>query len=332
MAEGRKLENLSQDADFLRGVVDLSTSIDPEHRRPMETVGHFRNVLGRAVGEALKGKGVDPWPYNGVVRIFLEDVEVDETAVEKALTFYAPPEGSGLATLAQAFSSMRISLAEQKLLHADLIVKLFNLRLLAGGLDMREQHLITREDSYTDALTQLPNRAGMADYLGRILKRTPHASGGFILLDIDHFKRVNDTFGHTEGDKALVFVAQTFAHTLRFLSDEVIRCYSEKQTAADTSGEAGTVRWGGEELAGFLPDVMDVNAVAAIAERVRRNIEVLSVSELGYPLTVTLGATTGPYARAEELFKRADDLLYRGKNAGRNRVEAEAFQVEEVKA
>lgn len=126
---------------------------------------------------------------------------------------------------------------------------------------------------------------------------------GVILFDIDHFKAVNDTYGHLIGDRALAGVAQ-----------EGKRCLREGDVL---------VRYGGEEFVCILPGA-SIDASQAISERIRRAVEGLVVQDRAEVIhcTVSLGYTSFPAARAEDetgLIKIVDDALYRAKEGGRNR-------------
>ncbi len=158
----------------------------------------------------------------------------------------------------------------------------------------------------TDALTGLFNRRHLDQELIRqysIAYRncTPIA---VLLLDIDHFKNVNDTYGHPAGD----FVLQEFG---RRLGAEV--------RAGDIAG-----RWGGEEFLVVLPGA-DLPAALTAAERIRlavcRAPVVLNGTQI--PITVSGGCALGPLDTPEELVARADAALYEAKVGGRNRTMAQ---------
>jgi diguanylate cyclase (GGDEF)-like protein len=126
-----------------------------------------------------------------------------------------------------------------------------------------------------------------------------------VMIDLDHFKNINDTHGHLMGDRVLVEVSDLVRKTLR---DE------------DT-----LVRYGGEELLIVLPGA-DLKLGVSIADRIRRLIEELPIiDEHNKPLTVTasMGVSAIPRAFTDnelQLIKAADDALYQAKAAGRNRV------------
>ena len=159
-----------------------------------------------------------------------------------------------------------------------------------------------------DVLTGLWNRGVILELLQRELQRgrRDSQSGGVTILmgDIDHFKHVNDTFGHAAGDAALRMVA-------KLLLDSV-RNYD------------AVARYGGEEFLIVLPGC-DAKVGADRAEHIRHLIESSPVSagEARIPLTISLGmANSGdwPALEAEAFIRKADEALYRAKAGGRNRV------------
>jgi diguanylate cyclase (GGDEF)-like protein len=160
----------------------------------------------------------------------------------------------------------------------------------------------------TDALTGLANRRSFFERLQPRLEATGD-HGALIVFDIDHFKRVNDTYGHPAGDVAL----------------------AEFAGALSAAAPAGSIpaRIGGEEFALFLPDAA-TEAAAEAAERIRRRIGELRITTDGgaFRLTVSCGvagvAETGPDPHA--LHGAADAALYAAKSGGRNRVAVHAPQ------
>ena len=163
----------------------------------------------------------------------------------------------------------------------------------------------------TDALTGLHNRRYLDSHLGALfaeanLRQRPVAA---LILDIDRFKTINDTYGHEAGDEVL----RTFAERVRL----------------HTRGIDIVARYGGEEVVIILPDVGLAEA-QVIAERIRARIEALPFpvqrATRSVPVTVSIGvaARQGDDAGAGDMMKRADLALYRAKTFGRNRVEADA--------
>lgn len=159
----------------------------------------------------------------------------------------------------------------------------------------------------TDGLTGLANRRhfmerGAAE-LGRSRRTGQQVS--CIMFDVDHFKKVNDTFGHDAGDAVLKALAKTARETLRGI---------------DVLG-----RLGGEEFAALLPET-GLEAALQAAERLRVAVADMGLVHGGAPLAVTMSLGVAQAAGAEEtldsLLKRADEALYEAKQSGRNRVAA----------
>ncbi|MES2105344.1 MAG: diguanylate cyclase [Pseudomonadota bacterium] len=163
-----------------------------------------------------------------------------------------------------------------------------------------------RELATTDALTGLPNRrcflGHVADELHR-LARMPNTEAAVIMMDIDYFKQVNDTYGHAAGDAAL----RLFAVTLAQVSRDV-----------DMKG-----RLGGEEFALLLPGA-DLVAAQIVAERLRILVAETPLIQEAHTiyLTVSIGISmlTAADTSVDAVLNRADQALYRAKNSGRNRV------------
>ncbi|RMF15969.1 MAG: GGDEF domain-containing protein [Gammaproteobacteria bacterium] len=158
--------------------------------------------------------------------------------------------------------------------------------------------------SRTDELTQLPNRRDMRQRLDQEYYRYKRHGRHFsvILLDIDHFKQINDTFGHDAGDFVLTRFAEIVNDTIR------------KMDAA--------ARWGGEEFLVLLPDTSLVQALA-LAERLRENVEQARIryKQTVIPVTTSAGVCSiGQTKDLEALLKQADINLYQAKIKGRNRV------------
>ncbi|NBB93331.1 MAG: diguanylate cyclase [Gammaproteobacteria bacterium] len=156
----------------------------------------------------------------------------------------------------------------------------------------------------TDALTGLPNRRILDDRLGREIARSRRHGDplSVVIGDLDHFKRVNDEFGHAAGDEVLHAVGETMQQHLR--------------------AEDLAVRWGGEEFLLLLPST-SLDQAVQVADKVRRAIAAVPIDcqDRAVPVTISLGAAQ--LAAGEEvadLVRRADDAMYRAKKAGRNRV------------
>lgn len=155
----------------------------------------------------------------------------------------------------------------------------------------------------TDELTSLPNFRAFRERIDAELERIDRYPEhfGVLVLDLDRFKKYNDTYGHAAGNEALKRVAQTIRETVR---------------AVDFPA-----RYGGEEFAVIVPQV-DPQSLALIAERIRANIAALPAPADGAAVTVSIGGAICPNDALdrETLFKAADARLYEAKEAGRNRV------------
>nr|WP_320026155.1 diguanylate cyclase [uncultured Acetobacterium sp.] len=155
--------------------------------------------------------------------------------------------------------------------------------------------------SETDKLTQLYNRYKLDDALEREFKRSKRTQSPFavILLDIDHFKQVNDIFGHQAGDVILKELADAFKKSIR---------------ATDIVG-----RWGGEEFIFILPDTNEAGAML-LAEKIRMRI---SATHFSHPEKITGSLGVSVYrgdSAAGTIISRADQALYAAKHHGRNQV------------
>ena len=155
----------------------------------------------------------------------------------------------------------------------------------------------------SDALTGLPNRRAADEAIMRMIAQagrtvTPMSA---VLLDLDHFKQVNDRHGHDRGDRALAMIGQVLVTSLR---------------ASDFAA-----RYGGEEFLILLPDT-DRGGAVELAEKLRRTIAQTEIQELG-SLTASFGIATMPddAVEPEQLIRKADRALYAAKAGGRNRVE-----------
>ncbi|MFI5909208.1 diguanylate cyclase domain-containing protein [Dactylosporangium sp. NPDC051541] len=172
--------------------------------------------------------------------------------------------------------------------------------LLTVAIDLREQEERLRRSALSDLLTALPNRASFLATLEAAVERA--AAGGppfaVLFLDLDGFKRVNDTLGHAAGDELLVHVARRIRGCLR-----------------PTDVPA---RFGGDEFLVLLPGVTDGAALAEITERLARSIRApFNLAAGSARIGVSIGATTSDrHPTAEQLLHDADAAMYRIKASG----------------
>jgi diguanylate cyclase (GGDEF)-like protein len=159
-----------------------------------------------------------------------------------------------------------------------------------------------------DALTKTLNRRGMFKRLHKSLNQLNRTmgKGTLAIIDIDHFKKLNDSYGHQMGDKALLEIAQSIAHSLR-----------DYEFVA---------RYGGEEFLLWLPDT-DKSGCETVCQRIMRNIRELKLTP--EPITVSIGACHFSLSGKspvdlpdliDELIAKADSAMYSAKAEGRNKL------------
>jgi len=184
-----------------------------------------------------------------------------------------------------------------------LVGRVTSLEQAASGLRQRLEE--QRQLALVDTLTELPNRAAWDERLEVEVARWQRYGGELLLavLDVDHFKRINDDFGHLAGDRVLKIIAGELRKRLR-KTDFI-------------------ARFGGEEFALLLPHTPLPEGLRLL-DTLRQGIEQCPFHFKGEPVTVTLSGGLGRFAEGETLeqvFERADHALYAAKDAGRNRIE-----------
>lgn len=172
--------------------------------------------------------------------------------------------------------------------------------------ELKKSNELLLELSNTDHLTGLYNRRFLMEVLEREVQRASRKDGqlGLLLMDIDHFKRVNDTFGHLQGDVVLQSVAR--------LIQKELRSYDV------------AARYGGEEFVALLPDTA-LQETMNVAERIRQAVQDMRFAGplAEHQITVSIGVSFFRIPCTEnidDLLKSADEALYRAKENGRNQV------------
>jgi diguanylate cyclase (GGDEF)-like protein len=161
----------------------------------------------------------------------------------------------------------------------------------------------------TDSLTGLPNRRAIADTIRRMAAQTTRTMRPLaaLMCDLDHFKQINDQYGHGRGDDVLAAVGAVLSSSIR---------------ASDFAG-----RFGGEEFLILLPDTDSIGAIA-LAEKIRSAVAAIQVPTIDRTITLSVGIAVLPddALDADGLQRAADRALYTAKNSGRNKVEVFSTQ------
>jgi len=179
-------------------------------------------------------------------------------------------------------------------------VKDYTVFSLTDITDLKQESAKLKTEAITDKLTGIYNRKVIEVSQNSLINTTIH----MILLDIDNFKKVNDTYGHMIGDKVLVALTNILQKALR------------KNDLA--------IRWGGEEFVILLKDIPSLDIAKTIAEHLRKNINEANIDKVEN-ITCSFGVASKYIEKKEDLdtlFQEADVLLYKAKANGKNRVEA----------
>ncbi|MGY3077762.1 diguanylate cyclase [Bradyrhizobium sp. LM6.10] len=242
----------------------------------------------------------------GAAKDFLATAIADNHSQMQAINEVADQGNAGVdpkALVAQLMNELGRAATRATRLEAGFAEKTRELDVIRDSLSKSE------ERARTDTLTGLANRRALDEFLRKAQATADWGEPlSVLMLDIDHFKTFNDSFGHGVGDQVLRLMAK------------VLR---EKVREQDLSA-----RYGGEELIAVLPDA-DLAACAEVAERIRRaiaesRITRRSTGEVLPDITVSIGVAQYRIGEATaDLIERCDRALYRAKNGGRNRVVTE---------
>ena len=253
--------------------------------------------------------------FNVLLRPLLVGALVVSVGYMVVLTTQTEAHVSGLITLALffalanasgAFVMIRLSIWRRRHFAALRAIRQLNRRLTDENRAKERSNQVLADLAETDALTGVSNRRGLIRcYESMTRDKRRDGRMALLLLDLDHFKRVNDTYGHDAGDSVLIAFARRVQGALR--------------------REDLLARMGGEEFAVLLPE-RDPSAALAIAERIRWLVEEIpvTVDDNEIRITVSIGIAVRTAAEREDvdltlLLRLADRALYQAKAAGRNR-------------
>ena len=290
------------------------TSLRPEALERLENV----------IGSPLPGLAfsVDPLNPDLMTRDFIQQATF--TKLEKRAKLFLPGEGErvwseagqsvtadpepvhvGLRLVFEEKLMGLLWLGSDTLLESDLPVLSVFAKQVASALERARLFQEVQSLAWTDPLTGLPNRRNLFE-LGRIeFARSFRTNRPFccMLLDVDHFKQINDTYGHPVGDRVL---------------QELAQCSKRSVREVDLIG-----RYGGEELVVFLPET-DPDTALQVAERLRAAVEKTPITaadgELNVTVSIGVAMKDQNTLELETLVARADQAMYIAKHRGRNRV------------
>lgn len=282
-----------REAEYVKRELGLCKLLTPEHTKAMEDI---------LLGKTLKCKIVITEGQEGAIlvdkdhlyRIKASNVQgvksllgAGDAFMAGALSYFVVDRGTLLGALKRAaFTAADVVLRENcSLAEADAIDRAIDL---------------FHDEARKDGLTQIYNRSSTQHFGEKMLSKSTKLRKPFaaIILDIDHFKSVNDTWGHSEGDNVIKAVASIVQQAMR---------------ESDICG-----RWGGEEFVCFLPGACE-DVAMKVAERIRANIEAHLL--VPRPITVSVGvAMAAAGVELLEIVAAADLALYRSKRTGRNKV------------
>ena len=286
----------------------------PEEFRQAAYILHFADLLSAVYSEpesAVKVRQLQTeleshYAFDRLASRSLID-KVAEKSIEMLKSFEL--EAGDIKTYSQMLQEANEQLGQLNLSYEQLVIELKEAKDKSERLarELSDANLRLNDLVYTDSLTGLYNHRYFQENLATELTRAKRYSFcvSLILFDIDHFKKVNDNYGHPAGDQVLINLAQAIKQTVR--PSDVI------------------ARYGGEEFAVILPET-DMNGVKVFAARLRRCVEgIITTVEKGQiKVTISVGGTTfcpeQPEITKEILLKTADRGLYMSKENGRNQV------------
>lgn len=198
----------------------------------------------------------------------------------------------------------------------------YMLRASSAFNSLKRQEDRLRYLAYYDPLTSLPNRRSFNEQLNRLLKRSQRhkTSAALLFIDLDHFKRINDSIGHARGDSLLVEIAKRLTMELR--EEDAINYFSEASADGEDALEGGTeiARLGGDEFTVVLSDVSDIADIERVARRILNSLsEPIALQSHNPVVTPSIGIALYPQdgIDPDTLIRNADTAMYVAKAEGR---------------
>jgi len=280
--------------DTLQQLIAASPDLSPEdlgmHVRANRLYGRLLKSYGDQLSHYDPEGQIVPHQVTDNVAASRSDVGTLTAVLEELETH---PDEAGLRNLAARLSELESS-------NRTLREELLKAQSKISEQTVRLQDAVSQ--AMRDHLTELPNRRSFDERLKELHSMLQRHETPFCLLmiDLDHFKRLNDTYGHDTGDSVLRVAAHVMAEACRY--EDVL------------------FRYGGEEFAVLAPQT-DLAGAAELAERIRKNVEKASVNFHGNAIKFTCSvglAEAHAGDSRDELIRNADEALYVAKNAGRN--------------
>jgi predicted signal transduction protein with EAL and GGDEF domain len=198
-----------------------------------------------------------------------------------------------------------------------------NIRLqeLVSQLSRSQEQLV--HTAYHDSLTQLPNRTFFVDQLTQCVNRTnrrPDYKFAVVFIDVDHFKKVNDSLGHSAGDQLIVQITERLSGSIRL--EDAVPPPSDRIGPVRAAGNDILARLGGDIFAILLDDIRDASDGIRVAERIQQNLMppfLLNGHELKITVSLGIAVSATGYSEAAHVLRDADTAMHRARSLGRAR-------------
>lgn len=198
----------------------------------------------------------------------------------------------------------------------------YMLRASSAFNSLKRQEDRLRYLAYYDPLTSLPNRRSFNEQLNRLLKRSQRkkTTAALLFIDLDHFKRINDSIGHARGDSLLVEIAKRLTMELR--EEDAVNYFSQNSGEDKEVGDGATeiARLGGDEFTVVLSDVSDIADIEKVAKRILNSLsEPIALQSHNPVVTPSIGIALYPQdgSDPDTLIRNADTAMYVAKAEGR---------------